>query len=70
MSEAASCSICGEPARAFRANADGSETPFCARHIPNRDPRRSTGRFRVHASSAELARHEPDPQPEQTTKPT
>jgi hypothetical protein len=67
MGDVLSCSICGEPARAFRANPDGSETPFCARHIPNREPRRSTGRFRVHASSAELARHEPGPPKDPTT---
>jgi hypothetical protein len=58
MTDTVSCSICGEPARAFRANADGTETPFCAQHIPNREPRRSTGRFRVHASSTDLARHD------------
>jgi hypothetical protein len=40
------CSRCHEPARAFRANADGTETPFCARHIPNREPRRAASEFR------------------------
>ena len=45
------CSHCDEPARAFRANRDGTETPYCARHIPNREPRRPAGQFRIFAST-------------------
>ena len=45
------CSHCDEPARAFRANPDGTETPFCALHIPHREPRRASGQFRAFISS-------------------
>src|SRR3954470_5759423 len=63
------CSVCGEPARAFRANADGSATPFCAQHIPNRESRRTTGRFRIIAAPApEVAPREAD-EPSDPSKP-